>query len=40
LVADPDYIEDVLRKGADKARAVSSPFMDQIRSNVGFKALS
>ena len=40
LVAAPDYVEDVLHKGADKARAVSGPFMDQIRSNVGLKALS
>jgi len=40
LVEAPDYVEDILRKGADKARAVSGPFMDQIRSNVGLKALS
>ena len=39
LIAAPDYVESVLREGANKARAVSSPFMDQIRASVGLKPL-
>jgi tryptophanyl-tRNA synthetase len=39
LMAAPDYIEEVLRQGAEKARAVSRPFMDEIRAAVGLRPL-
>ena len=39
LMAAPDYIEEVLRRGAEKAREVSRPFMDEIRAAVGLRPL-
>lgn len=35
LLQDPGYIEAELRKGAERARAISQPFMAKIRSSVG-----
>ena len=35
LIQYPDYIEDILIKGAEKARAYSIPFMKKIREAVG-----
>jgi len=40
LVAHPREIEDVLRHGAEKARAVSRPFLAEIRDKVGIRALA
>ena len=39
LMAAPDYIEEVLQRGAEKAREVSRPFMDEIRAAVGLRPL-
>jgi tryptophanyl-tRNA synthetase len=39
LIAAPDYVEQVLRKGADKAREVSVPFLAEIRARVGVRPL-
>ncbi|WP_461482816.1 tryptophan--tRNA ligase [Porticoccus sp.] len=39
LMDNPDYIEKVLREGAEKARAVSSPFMAKLNRAVGLYAL-
>ncbi|MBZ9567420.1 tryptophan--tRNA ligase [Modicisalibacter tunisiensis] len=35
LMEDPGHIEDVLRKGADRARAEAAPLMDRLRHAVG-----
>jgi tryptophanyl-tRNA synthetase len=35
LMQNPGDIEEVLQKGADKARAISGPFLDTIRKAVG-----
>jgi tryptophanyl-tRNA synthetase len=40
LVANPREIEDVLKHGAEKARAVSKPFLAEIRDKVGIRALA
>jgi tryptophanyl-tRNA synthetase len=40
LLANPREIEDVLRHGAEKARAVSRPFLAEIRDKVGIRALA
>jgi tryptophanyl-tRNA synthetase len=39
LMAAPDHVEAVLRQGAEKARAVSRPYLDEIRARVGLKPL-
>ena len=39
LLADPGVVEAELRKGAEKARAVSAPFLDEIRRAIGIRAL-
>lgn len=36
LVNAPDYIEEILKKGAEKARARCVPFMDSIRTKTGY----
>ncbi|MEK9672038.1 MAG: tryptophan--tRNA ligase [Rhodospirillaceae bacterium] len=36
LADDPAYIDGVLRRGAEKARAISGPIMDQVFDIVGF----
>lgn len=38
LMARPDSIEDALRHGAAKARALAAPLMDEVRAAVGLRA--
>jgi tryptophanyl-tRNA synthetase len=40
LVANPREVEDVLRQGAATARAVSKPFLAQIRERIGIRSLA
>jgi tryptophanyl-tRNA synthetase len=40
LVANPREVEDVLRQGAQQARAVSRPFLAEIREKVGIRSLA
>src|SRR5690606_29370108 len=40
LIAAPDHVEKVLLEGADRARAVSRPFLDEIRRAVGVRPLA
>ncbi len=35
-LADPDEIDRILMRGADRARALATPIMDEIRSTIGF----
>jgi tryptophanyl-tRNA synthetase len=39
LITNPGDIENILAKGAEKARAVSVPFLKKIRSAVGIRSL-
>lgn len=39
LIAAPDHVERLLQQGAEKARAVSRPFLAEIRSRVGLRPL-
>jgi tryptophanyl-tRNA synthetase len=39
LIADPSHVERTLRRGAEKASAVSRPFLDEIRRAVGIRPL-
>ena len=39
LIAQPDHIEQILRRGADRARAYSGPFLQQLRQAVGIRPL-
>jgi len=39
LISDPGHIEAVLKQGADKARALSTPFLRDIREAVGIRHL-
>jgi len=39
LITNPGDIENILAKGAQKARAVSVPFLEKIRSAVGIRSL-
>ena len=39
LLNAPDYVEEVLCRGAVRAREVSVPYMDEIRRAVGFRKL-
>ncbi len=39
LIADPGHIEATLRAGAERARAISVPFMQEIRHAVGIRPL-
>ena len=39
LIADPAHVESILRAGATKARALSVPFLAEIRRRVGVRAL-
>ena len=36
LSANPDYIKKVLRDGAEKAKAIASQTMAEVRSKIGF----
>ncbi|GAB3277565.1 tryptophan--tRNA ligase [Parahaliea aestuarii] len=40
LLDDPDYIESVLQRGAEKARAHSAPLLAQVREAVGIRSMS
>ena len=40
LMANPREVEDVLREGAERARAVSRPFLAEIRDKVGVRPLT
>ncbi len=40
LIAEPSRVEDELIRGAEKARAVSRPFMERLRQAIGIRALS
>jgi tryptophanyl-tRNA synthetase len=39
LMAAPDHVEAVLRQGAERARALASPFLGEIRRAVGIRPL-
>ena len=39
LIADPGVVEAELRKGAEKARARSAPFLAEIRAKIGIRRL-
>ena len=39
LIADPAIVEAELRKGADKAREISVPYLDEIRDAIGIRKL-
>jgi tryptophanyl-tRNA synthetase len=40
LIADPGHVETVLQAGAERARAISEPFLARIRSRVGVRPLA
>ena len=40
LIESPDFVESILLQGAEKARAVSAPFLQEIRRRVGVCALN
>ncbi len=40
LMADPAQIEQILRAGGDRARALATPFMKQLRDAVGLRNLA
>ncbi len=40
LMAEPGHVESVLKQGAQRARAISSPFLAEIREAVGIRALA
>ena len=40
LMAAPGEVERLLKAGADKARALSKPFLAEIRSRVGIRPLA
>lgn len=37
LILRPDYIEDILQTGAKRARAIATPFMQELREAVGIR---
>ena len=39
LLASPDHVEAVLRKGAERARGVAAPFLGEIRRAIGIRRL-
>ncbi|MCK9468999.1 MAG: tryptophan--tRNA ligase [Porticoccaceae bacterium] len=39
LLAEPGYVDEELRKGADKARAFSVPFLDRLKAATGISPL-
>ena len=40
LLAEPDHIEAILKKGAEKAREYSVPFLDRLKAAVGISPLT
>jgi tryptophanyl-tRNA synthetase len=39
LISDPAMVEAELRKGAERARELSAPYLDQIRNAIGIRSL-
>ena len=39
LLAAPDHVEATLRKGAERARSLATPFLADIRRAVGIRSL-
>ena len=39
LSANPDYVKSILRQGAEKAKAIASQTMAEVRSKIGFLEL-
>ena len=39
LAADPGFLKEVMQKGAEKARAVASEYLDTARKAVGLQYL-
>jgi tryptophanyl-tRNA synthetase len=39
LMAAPDHVESLLRRGAERARALAAPFLGEIRRAVGIRSL-
>ncbi len=39
LLAQPDHIEEQLQDGAKKARAISTPFLQELRQAVGISRI-
>ena len=39
MAADPGFLKEVMQKGAEKARAVASDYLDRAREAVGLKYL-
>jgi tryptophanyl-tRNA synthetase len=39
LINNPQQLENILRAGADKARAIATPFMGELRHAVGLRSL-
>jgi tryptophanyl-tRNA synthetase len=39
LIADPAVVEAELKKGADRARELSAPYLAQIRDAIGIRKL-
>ncbi len=37
LLSEPQYIDDILKQGADKTKAITTPIMDEVHQIVGFK---
>ena len=40
IIANPKKIEDELQKGAERAREISVPYMEEIRNAVGIRKLN
>ena len=40
LVQNPEFVEKTLLQGAEKARAQSRPFLEEIRKAVGIRSLT
>jgi tryptophanyl-tRNA synthetase len=39
LISDPAAVEAELRGGAERARELSAPYLDQIRNAIGIRSL-
>ena len=39
LIADPAVVEAELKKGAERARELAVPYLDQIRDAIGIRSL-
>lgn len=35
LMSSPDKIDEILREGAEKARSITSPFLNEIKRKIG-----